>query len=434
MQLLYPCKKIHGKQHPEWAYDAVLYELNMRQFTTEGTFVAAAKELPRLKKLGVDVIWLMPIFPIGEQRRKGSLGSYYSIRDYRAVNPEFGTMDDFRAFLQQAHNEGVKVILDWVPNHTSRDADWTIEHPDWYEFDTEKNEIATPFDWTDTAKLDYSQQAMREEMVAAMKFWLSQGIDGFRCDMAMLQPIDFWDWATPELEQVKPDIFMLAEAEGVEFHRRAFDATYAWDMHHLLVKIAQGQANADSLRERLKWEAFHYPEQAIRMQFTSNHDENSWSDTEFVRFGAAAKAMAALTYILPGIPLIYNGQEVAQPRRLAFFDKDAIEWGAPNDFSDLYEKLSSLKHAHPALRAGEQGGDLYSIDNSEQWRIFAVKRKIGEQTVIALFNFSGADAWVKFWDEDFNGEYNQLLSNDKAQLTSDSDFLLAPWGWFVYWR
>lgn len=435
MQLLYPCQKPNGKNHPEWSYNAVIYELNTRQFSEEGNFRGVSRQLQRLKGLGVDIIWMMPIFPIGEDRRKGSLGSYYSIRDYKAVNPEFGTLDEFKDLVTEAHALGLKIILDWVPNHTSRDAVWTSQHPDWYEFDEVAGEIATPFDWSDTAKLDYANKDMCLEMINSMKFWLTDtGIDGFRVDMAMLEPIEFWNRCTPALEEVHPDLFMLAEAEGPEFHERAFDASYAWDMHHLLVKIARGEANADSMRERLRWEALHYPAEALRMQFTSNHDENSWSDTEFARMGAAAKQMAALTFILPGIPMIYNGQEVASNRKLEFFDKDLIEWNAPNEFTRLYEDMCALRHSNPTLQSGGRGGNLWAIDNSEPWRIFAVKRTLGEHTVIGLFNFSNSGADVRFYDEDFNGTYKQIGSPLKAQLESDSNFYIAPHGFFVYYK
>lgn len=435
MQLLYPCSKPNGKRHPEWAYNSVIYELNIRQFSQEGNFAAVCRQLKRLKGLGVDIIWLMPIFPIGEQRRKGSLGSYYSIRDYRGINPEFGTLDNFKELLFQAHTLGLKVILDWVPNHTSRDAVWVQEHPDWYEYDEQRGEIATPFDWTDTAKLDYSNQEMREEMLESMKYWLRDiGVDGFRVDMAMLVPIDFWNYVTPELEKINPDLFMLAEAEGPEFHNGAFDASYAWDMHHLIVKIASGEANVDSLRERIKYEALTFPCQAFRMQFTSNHDENSWSDSEFVRLGAAAKQMAVLTFILPGIPLIYNGQEVASNKKLEFFDKDLIQWNEPNDYTQLYEVLCALRHSNPALRSGELGGDLWSIDNSEPWRIFSVKRRVGNHIVIALFNMSNTEANVCFYDTDFNGEYRQLESPIKAVLNSDTNFYMPANSYFIYYK
>lgn len=433
--LLYRCYEPAGKQHPSWSYNAVIYELNTRQFSPEGTFKAVGRQLKRLKGLGVDIIWMMPIFPIGQERRKGSLGSYYSIQDYRAVNPEFGTLNDFNDLVQEIHTLGMRIILDWVPNHTSRDAVWTIDHPDWYEHDSQTGEISTPFDWTDTAKLDYTNKEMRSEMVSSMKYWLTESkIDGYRIDMAMLVPTEFWNHVTPELEKVRPDIFMLAEAEGPEFHERAFDATYGWEMHHLINDIANQHANADTLRHKLNNQNLYYPSHAFQMQFTSNHDENSWNGSEFERLGDAARQMAMLSFILPGIPLIYNGQEVGSTKRLEFFDKDLIEWNEKNSYTELYEELTTLKHWHPALRAGEKGGDLYSIECSESWRIFAVKRRIEDHVIIALFNFSPHDANIQIYDPEFNGVFKQIGSPLEAILATDHNFYLQPWGSFIYYK
>lgn len=434
-ELLYKCRKPIGKKHPKWSYNAVIYELNVRQFSKEGTFKAVSLQLQRLKGLGINIIWFMPIFPIGIERRKGSLGSYYSIRDYRAVNPEFGTIEDFRELLQMIHALGMKVILDWVPNHTSRDAVWVESNPEWYEKDPVTGEIATPFDWTDTAKLDYKSREMRNAMVEAMKFWLRDiGIDGFRIDMAMLVPIEFWNTTVPELEKVSPELFMLAEAEGVEFHDRAFDASYSWEIHHMMKEIAHSNANADTLRAKLTKEALSYPTEAFRMMFTSNHDENSWNGSEFERLGEAAVQMAALSFILPGIPLIYNGQEVASKKSLSFFEKDHIDWSERNDFTAIYEELCNLRHWHSALYSGEKGGDLYTIDNNQPWRVFSVKRSSQEHTVIALFNFSNTHADVEFYDEAFSGVYKQIGSPYPATLSQGDSFRLNPWGWFIYYR
>lgn len=441
--LLYRCQRV-TKQHPEWSYNAVMYELNVRQFTPKGTLLAATGELARLRALGVDVIWVMPIFPIGLDRRKGSLGSYYSIADYTAVNAEFGTLEDFCDFVTTAHLLGMYVILDWVANHTARDARWTREHPEWYEWDAARGEIATPFDWDDTAKLDYSKLEMRDEMIRSMKFWLERAeIDGFRCDMAMLVPLDFWERATLELtEQAQSagrELFMLAEAEGAEFHK-AFDATYAWELHHIFNNIARGQANAYTLGERLSVENGQYDESAFRLFFTSNHDENSWNGSEWSRMGAAAPAFAFLSYVLSGMPLIYTGQESALGRTLAFFDRDPIDWSAlrAGDIAlrveSYYKDLSELKHTHPALMAGERGGDILTIANSEPWRVFAIKRRVGSRIVIALFNLSDTQGDVEFYDDDFSGDYSQVGSSEKATLYRSRHFYMPAWGVFIYYK
>lgn len=440
-QLLYRCQPPMCKRHPEWASRAVVYELNVRQFSPEGTFAAVREQLPRLQDLGVDVLWLMPIYPIGEERRKGSLGSYYSIRDYEAVNPEFGTFGEFKSLVDEVHNLGMRIILDWVPNHTSRDAVWIGQHPQWYKHDPDTGEIATPYDWTDTAQLNYDNPQMRRGMTEAMLFWLRETeIDGFRVDMAMLEPIEFWEACVPELEAFmgsqERELFMLAEAEGPEFHRVAFDATYSWDVHHLMVDIAQGkvQGPAAALRGRLLQEAEAYPPDALRLRFTSNHDENSWNGSEFRRFGVSVRMMAALTYLLPGLPLIYNGQEAGSDRQLEFFDKDCIDWGGLNgEWTALYRELNVLRHTYPALWGGIAGGDLYAMDNSLPDRVFAVKRRLEGGGVLGLFNLSGDHADFEVYDEDFNGEYRQVGSPEMAVLRSGTHFYLPPWGFFVYY-
>lgn len=441
-QLLYRCRPQACKRHPQWAYDAVIYELNVRQFSPEGTFAAVAAQLPRLKTLGIDIIWFMPVYPIGEERRKGSLGSYYSIRDYCAVNPEFGTFDEFRALVDEVHRLGMRAILDWVPNHTSRDAVWTSEHPEWYKRDPLTGEIATPYDWTDTAQLDYDNPQMRRGMTEAMLFWLREtAIDGFRVDMAMLEPLQFWNTCVPELEAFMDagarDLFMLAEAEGPEFHTAAFDATYSWELHHLTVDIARGRvpAPAAALRDRLLQEGRAYPPDALRMRFTSNHDENSWSGSEFERYGAAVRQTAALTYLLPGMPLIYNGQEAASDKKLPFFEKDCVDWsGLGGEFEGLYRELNTLRHTHAALRGGVRGGDLFAVDNSLPDKVFAVKRRAENGMVIGVFNLSGDHADLEFHDEDFNGEFRQVGSQESALLRSDAHFYLPPWGFFIYFK
>ncbi len=439
-QLLYRCQPPACKRHPEWASRAVVYELNVRQFSAEGTFAAVREQLPRLQALGVDILWLMPIYPIGEERRKGTLGSYYSVRDYCGVNPEFGTFEEFRALVEEVHRLGMRIILDWVPNHTSRDAVWVNQHPEWYKHDPETGEIATPYDWTDTAQLDYDSPAMRRGMTEAMLFWLREtAIDGFRVDMAMLEPLAFWDTCVPELEAFMDaqsrGLFMLAEAEGPEFHWVAFDATYSWEVHHLMVDIAQGkvQGPAAALRNRLLYEAGDYPAAALRMRFTSNHDENSWNGSEFQRFGVAARMMAALTYVLPGMPLIYNGQEAGSDRQLAFFDKDGVDWSAlGGEWTAFYQELNGFRHSHPALWGGVDGGDLYAMDNSLSDKVFAVKRRVGDSRVMALFNFSPDHADFKVYDDDFNGSFGQIGSLAPAVLHSHSHFYLPPWGFFIY--
>ena len=375
------------RHHADWAYNATIYEVNFRQYTKEGTFNAFEKHIPRLKELGVNVLWFMPVQPIGEKGRKGTLGSYYSIKNYTQTNPEFGTTDDFKRVVDAAHNAGMKVILDWVANHTSHDAVWITEHKDWYVTDSLGN-VASPYDWTDVAQLNYNNADMRKAMQEAMIFWLKEtNIDGFRCDMAEMVPVDFWESTVDTLKKIKPDIFMLAEAETPELNVKAFDAFYGWEMYHTMNDIAQGKANVNALRETLQ-KMSRFPDYAIPMYFTSNHDENSWSGTEFERMGDAARTFAALTYLLPGIPLIYSGQEVGFNHRLAFFEKDSINWNDSNNFTAFYQSLIQIRKANKALLSPELGGKLEEITTSKPDEIFAIQRKVENDKIIAIFNLS----------------------------------------------
>ncbi len=364
-------RKSSSATHPEWSYDAVVYEMNVRQFTPEGTFAAAQKELPRLKALGVDILWLMPIHPIGVEGRKGTLGSYYAVRDYKAVNPEFGTMEDFENFLSAAHKEGFHLVLDWVANHTAPDAVWTRDHrTDWYQVDSLGNFIIK-YDWTDIAQLNYDNPEVLDAQVDAMKFWLLKGIDGFRCDVAGEMPVEVWEYIIPRLRSEYPDIYMLAEGEKTALHAAGFDATYAWELHHLLNDIAQGKKNIPELLEYVERDAKNYPSDAFRLMFTSNHDENSWSGTEFERMGDAADVMAVLCYTLPSSqPLIYTGQEVGWRRRFQFFEKDESPVWEANSHTALYQSLNSLKHTHPALLSGEKGGKFEVLSTADSTLVF----------------------------------------------------------------
>ncbi len=362
----------------DYTHSAVLYELNIRQMTPEGTFAAAAERLPVFKEMGVDILWIMPPYPIGELGRKGTLGSYYAIKDYCDINPEFGTLDDFDAFVKKAHDMGFKVILDWVANHTAPDHPWVTEKPaDWYVRDENGNTIVE-YDWTDIAKLNYDSAELRAEMEKCMRFWFDRGIDGFRCDMASLVPQDFW---TDVISKLRKDydrqLYFLAEAEEPWLHDAGFDATYSWKLHHLLNKVAQGGANADSLVNYLAWNEKNYPD-AMRMAFTSNHDENSWSGTEFERMGDAWKAMTVLCWTLPYTqPLIYTGQEVGYDHSFEFFEKDPIPDWKTNAYTDFYTYLGRLKDEHPALNAKEGTFELLSTENNT----LRFRRTNGDDTV-----------------------------------------------------
>ena len=408
-------------QHPEWSYGAVLYEMNVRQLTPEGTLRAAAARLEFLRDLGVDAVWLMPIYPIGEKNRKGTLGSYYSIRDYCAVNPELGTMDDFDDFVAEAHRLGMKVLMDWVANHTSRDARWIAGKPaSWYERDA-SGEPAVPWDWTDTAKLDYANRDVWEAQAAAMEFWIARhAVDGFRCDMAMLVPIGFWQYAAARLRRVKPDLFLLAEAEQRNlFDDGVFDACYGWEMHHLLNDVAQQRVRVTALRDWLRADRGRYPRSAMRLAFTSNHDENSWNGSEFARMGAARGIMAAFTFVVPGgLPLIYTGQEVGYDHSFAFFDRDPIpaESYRANAYTEFYRRLTELRHANPALAAGGRGGDMVEISNNAEDCLMTFVREVPGNQVVAVMNLSPYAIETDYYTGIYAGMYTDALTGRPSEL------------------
>ena len=374
--------------HPEWTYNSVMYEVNIRQFSPEGTFKGVEAQLPRLKDLGVDILWLMPMYEIGTEGRKGTLGSYYAISDYKKVNPEFGTMEDFEQLLKAAHAMGFKVILDWVANQTAPDNVWMSTKPaDFYERDAEGNAI-WEYDWTDTRSLNYENREVWAAQDDAMRFWLEKGVDGFRCDAAGEVPADFWKGILPKMNADYPDIYLLAEAEreNLADPLETFDANYAWELHHLLNSLAQGSKTVQDLKDYVARDAERFPKEAFRLTFTSNHDENSWSGTEFEREGAAADACAVLCFTLPGSqPLIYTGQEIGLSRRLEFFEKDPItDWSA-NKYTTFWKTLVDLKHDNPALAAGERGGEINWWDAPEGWVAF--DRQVKDNMVIVLANF-----------------------------------------------
>ena len=416
--------------HPAWSKNAVIYEVNVRQYTPEGTFKAFEEHLPRLKELGVDIIWLMPVHPIGEKNRKGSLGSYYSVQDYVAVNPEYGNMEDFKDLVNIAHSLGMYVILDWVANHTAWDNAWIEDHPDWYTRD-ENGEMIAPFDWTDVAELNYDSEAMRLAMIEAMKFWITEAyIDGYRCDVAGEVPVEFWDQARAELDKIK-DVFMLAESEQVEHHENAFDMSYAWELHHLMNDVAKGTKNVKDIDEYFGKHDQKFPEDAYRMNFITNHDENSWNGTEYERMGDAVPAFAVLTYTWPGMPMIYTGQEAGFDRRLLFFDKDSVDW-ADYPLSEFYKKLGQLRKENPALRSGAGGGKMRRLETPGNESVYAFIRKKGENIVLVLTNLSDAPSDYTL---NFKGKEKIMkdwFSGDTVQIIADEPMMLKAWEYRVF--
>ncbi|MFG6460938.1 alpha-amylase family glycosyl hydrolase [Roseateles sp. DXS20W] len=381
--------------HLPWTRQAVIYQVNVRQYSAAGTLAAVQADLPRLKALGVDILWVMPWQPIGKLNRKGTLGSYYSISDYTAVNPEFGTLADAKSFVAEAHKLGLKVILDWVANHTAWDHPWATAHKDWFKLNAKGEVYAVTFNegqpgaehWDDVIALNYGSQALRTAMIDAMKFWVREvDLDGFRCDVASLVPTDFWVRARRELDALKP-MFMLAESDAKELHTSgAFDMTYSWDLaDEVFKKIGKGEAGEPLLKAWLQRQPAGYPAHAYRMRFTSNHDFNSWHGTDAELYGDAYQALAVLTFTLPGMPLIYNGQESRLTKRLAFFEKDAIAWGS-YELTGFYQQLIALKHQHPALAAGQYGAPVTLLEAPAG--VVAFERRLGVDVVRVAVNLS----------------------------------------------
>ncbi len=414
-------------QHPEWSRHAVLYEVNIRQYTPEGTFRAFEEHLPRLKRLGVDILWLMPVYPVGEKNRKGSLGSYYSVRDYTSVNPHYGSLEDLKHLVKQAHTMGFHVLLDWVANHTAWDHSWVKKHPDWYEHDS-TGHFVSPYDWTDVIQLNYSNHHLWAAMVRAMKYWITEtDIDGFRCDYPGHIPVAFWDSARTVLGKTKP-VFMLAEdEEHPQLLAHAFDMNYAWELMHLTEHIAKGKEKASALSSYFIRQQKIYPPDAYRLNCITNHDENSWNGTVFQRYRDGIRAFATLIFTVPGMPLIYSGQEAGLNKRLRFFEKDTINWSDTTTWSPFYRQLIRLKHHCQALGNGIAGGPLKVLYNNKEDRVFSFMRQKGENKIIVIQNLFSNPTDTKIYYP-FKKEPFTLYPSHRTMLFTDTlSFHLTPW-------
>jgi glycosidase len=421
--------------HPDWTRNAAIYEVNVRQYTPQGTIRALNAHLPRLKDLGVDILWLMPVQPIGKKNRKGVLGSYYSIANYTEVNPEFGTKEDFKAFVDSAHKTGLKVILDWVPNHTAFDHPWATADKNYYtlrpdgSISVARDASGKETDWTDVADLNYDNRDMRRAMIAAMKWWVdSSDIDGFRVDVAWGVPYDFWTEMRATLDSAKPGMFFLAEAEDPKLHQW-FDMTYGWEFHHTLNEVATGKKPASAFDEYFAKQDSTYPADAMRMYFTSNHDENSWQGTEFERMGAnhqAAFVVAAT--IQNGMPVIYPGQEVSMSKRLRFFEKDTVDWKGKS-LASFYQRVLALKDSQPALANGALGGTQEKLEvklsRGQENRVYAFTRAKDSNVVAVLVNFGDQDASVEFPNAKYPGNYRDWFDKSNAAIIG------APKGFYL---
>ena len=409
---------------PHWSANSTIYEVNLRQMTEEGTFKAFQEQhLDRLADLGVEILWFMPIYPIGEKNRKGTLGSYYAVKDYQAVNPEHGSMDDFKALVDAAHAKGMKVILDWVANHTAWDNAWVTDHPDWYTTDSLGNMVPPVADWADVVDLNYDNAEMREAMIQSLEFWLREAdIDGYRCDVAEMVPLDFWVEARTRIDSIKPNFF-LAEGENPELHQ-AFDMTYAWSFHHLMNEVARGEKGASDVAAYWAAQDSMYKPEDYRMQFITNHDENSWNGTTLERMGDNRKAMAVLSFTVPGMPLIYSGQEADLNKRLKFFEKDAIDW-SNDSMVDFYRRLVALKEENSALANGSRSGELKFFE-TESERLLAFARISNDNVVLVLMNLSGEAQEVNVLDEVVKGTFQNMFDGQTLEVSNGLKMVLVP--------
>ena len=417
--------------HPEWSRNATIYEVNLRQYTPEGTFKAFETHLPRLKDMGIDILWLMPIHPIGEKNRKGKMGSYYSVKDYYGINPEFGTEADFEHLVDKIHDMGMYVILDWVANHSAWDNPLVQQHPEWYTKTKEGNFQPTPwYDWDDIIDFDYEQPGIRKYMTEALTHWVdTYNIDGYRCDVAGFMPLDFWNNARKELDAIKP-VFMLAEWESRDLHKSAFDMTYAWSLWNKLHEATVGGKSISGLVEYMAHDVSTFPQNGYRMTFTDNHDKNSWEGTPFSNFGDGLETSMVMAATVSGMPLVYSGQEAGLNRPLKFFDKDEIEWN-DHKFSDLYKTLFELKHDNKALWNGKYGGKMVRIYSDQMDRIISFSREKDKDKVISIFNFSDETIKVNLDTDYHKGSYKGLFTEESIQLKGADEMTLEPWGYKV---
>lgn len=401
---------------------STVYEVNVRQYTPQGSFDAFAAHLPRLKDMGVNLLWFMPITPISVEGRLGTLGSYYACSDYTAINPEFGTVDDFRELVEKAHALGMKVIIDWVANHTGRDHIWTKTNPGFYKKNAE-GQFYDSNGWQDVIDLNYYDGLMRAAMIEAMQFWVTEcDIDGFRCDMAHLVPLDFWKLARTHLDTVKP-LFWLGETEDIHY-LDVFDACYAWTWMHETEKFSKGAQTLYGLRQTLLSYLERFPSQTCPLFFTSNHDENSWNGTEYEKYGALSRVLSVLSFTWTGIPLIYSGQELPNLKRLKFFEKDLIEWNEAPALHDHYKVLGKLKSKHPALN----GADAPAIlSHTAEHSVFGYARRKDGREVVTVLNFTGNTVLVQFTGAGIQGTYRNLFTGQELTWNDSVVLEMKPY-------
>ncbi|WP_223706488.1 alpha-amylase family glycosyl hydrolase [Niabella beijingensis] len=423
------------KEGTDWKHTTSIYEVNLRQYTAAGTFNAFAAALPRLKEMGIQTLWFMPVTPIAKEKRKGTLGSYYACSDYTAVNPEFGTMQDFQQLVKQAHAMGFKVILDWVANHTGWGHVWTVSHPEYYLKDSTTGTFKVASGMDDIIELNYGNPALRKAMIDAMKYWVTEAaIDGFRCDLASWVELDFWKEARPQLDAVKP-LFWLGEYDELENpdYGRVFDASYSWKWMHKTEDFFRQKQPLSGLYDLLL-QYNTIGDSSMRAWFTSNHDENSWNGTEYEKYGPLAIPLAVFSCTWNGIPLIYSGQEIPlKDKRLQFFDKDPIRWPEKPALHDFYKILLHLHATHPALKGGDPDVTTFKLSTTADDRIFAYLRRNGSREVLVVLNFSDAsNLRFDITDAHLTGPFNDAFSGAARDFSATRNFEIPAYGYFVY--
>jgi len=417
-----------GSTIPDWILQGNIYEVNVRQYTPEGTFTAFAKHLDRLKEMGVQTVWFMPINPISTVARKGTLGSYYAVSDYTALNPEFGTMDEFKAVIKAIHDKGMKVIIDWVPNHTGGNHRWMDAHPDFYIKDSTGNP-AVAFDWADVRQLDYKNMEMQDSMINAMKWWVNEtGIDGFRVDVAWNIPASFWEKCIPQIKAMG-EKFMLAEGDSGYLAKSGFDAVYPWHMFKMMEKIAKGQRPAFGLDSVKAENDSLYLPQTIQLYFTSNHDENSWNHADHGTFpGPVHAPFSVFTQTMANsVPLVYSGQEEPLARPLKFFDKDPIGFGK-YERAKFYSTLQNLRKNNEALSAD---AGFRKIAAGDSTAVYAYVREKGAQKVLVVLNLSAKEQSISVKDASLAGEPLNVFGGSKEAVLN-KEWMIEPWGYAVY--
>jgi len=418
----------------DWIHNTDVYEVNIRQYTSEGTFNAFARELPRLKEMGVSTLWFMPITPIAQKNKKGSLGSPYACSDYTSINPEFGTLEDFKALVKLAHSMGFKVIIDWVANHTGWDHTWTTTHPDYYKQDSSTNDFKIASGMDDIIELNYNNPELRKAMIAAMLYWVKEcDIDGYRCDLASWVNLDFWLEARTELEKTKT-LFWLAESDPIDHpnYYQAFDACYTWAWMHKTEDFYKTDQDLHKINTVMHQYNSIENQLDIPLWFTANHDENTWNGTEYEKYGDAAKALAVFSFTRNGIPLIYSGQELPNLKRLKFFDKDVIEWNGKYQLQDFYKTLLTLHKNNPALKTADSAAITYDLWNSTPDNVIAFIRKNGDREVLVLLNLSKQAVHCTIKDDHLTGKFTDVFNKVPADFTIVKNFDIQPWQYLVY--